>query len=371
MKKAVIIYSGYNQRAVIAFLRTLTAKKISFGIIASSSGDTIFNTIYAQHVLYTRAEKQLKLADLIDGIEACKNILKADKYVVAPSTEALNRYLLDNRDKFAAAGCDIPLVSNDLYETVSDKYKFGEVCRASGILLPQEYDDINEAPIPFVAKPKKYFTEGGNVYAPFLIHNNADKDGFLSQCNPKDFYFQEFVNGQCLYLLYYLYKDGTVAKLSQINKVQQPGGKSMIAAESTSFHLTSESDKYEKLFKSVGYFGLVMVEVKKDGYKNYMIEANPRFWGPSQLFVDSGVNLFESFLFDNGLLDKKPEFLSITQSIKYFWYGGLVESMRDYGYVAYHDYSKKIFDSEMDAWMAADVYNREDTKDLFAQEVKR
>ena len=51
-----------------------------------------------------------------------------------------------------------------------------------------------------------------------------------------------------------------------------------------------------------------MVEVKHLSNKNYMIEANPRFWGPSQLFVDAGINLFEAFLVDNGLLNKRLTF---------------------------------------------------------------
>ena len=37
-----------------------------------------------------------------------------------------------------------------------------------------------------------------------------------------------------------------------------------------------------------------------------MIEANPRFWGPSQLFVDAGFNLFESFLFDYNIIETLP-----------------------------------------------------------------
>lgn len=369
MNQALLIFSGYNQRAVITFLRTLEANKVEYGIIASSEEDTIFSTVYSEKVLNTRKEKSLILGDLISSVKGCKSKLKADGYVIAPSTEALNRFLLENRAEFEVQNCSIPLVNKELYETISDKYKFGELCKNTGIFTPKEYENIYEAELPCVAKPKKYFTDKGEVYTPFIITGEKEKKKFLIECDPGNFYFQEYISGVSLYLLYYFYKDGTVAKLSQINKIQQPSGKSMIAAESTNFHLGDESDKYEKLFNSVGYFGLVMVEVKKSGDKYYMIEANPRFWGPSQLFVDAGVNLFEAFLFDNGLLDNMPEFALTTKTTKYFWYGGLVESMRDYGYVVYRDYSKKLLDGEMNAWMTADVYNREDTKDLFAQEV--
>ena len=35
-----------------------------------------------------------------------------------------------------------------------------------------------------------------------------------------------------------------------------------------------------------------------------MIEANPRLWGPSQLILDSGMDLFQCFAYDNKLIKK-------------------------------------------------------------------
>lgn len=151
--------------------------------------------------------------------------------------------------------------------------------------------------------------------------------------------------------------------------MQQPGGKSVIAGVSSDFHNDQESGKYEKLFRSIGFSGLVMVEIKKQDSLHYMIEANPRFWGPSQLFVDAGVNLFESFLFDNDIISLQPNFAVSPKEIRYFWLGGMA-GLPDGSKVAYHSYSKEMFESEHNDWMAAEVYNREDTKDLFKQEIK-
>jgi hypothetical protein len=36
-----------------------------------------------------------------------------------------------------------------------------------------------------------------------------------------------------------------------------------------------------------GFYGLVMIEVKEYDNQFYMIEANPRLWGPSQLILDA------------------------------------------------------------------------------------
>lgn len=54
MKKIVIVFSGYNQRAVISFLRTLEKNTICYAIIASSAQDTIFQSSYADKVEYVR-----------------------------------------------------------------------------------------------------------------------------------------------------------------------------------------------------------------------------------------------------------------------------------------------------------------------------
>lgn len=371
MKKSILIFSGYNQRAVVAFLRTLEDKKIKYGIIASSKKDTIFETIYSKKVFSIRSKKQLILEDFIDNIETCKDKLSTDSYVIAPSTEALNRFLLENREEFEAIKCEIPIVRDGLYELISDKYKFGEICKKNNILTPKECQNIDGIPFPYVAKPKKYFNDNGSVYTPFLISNEKEKRQFLKECEFNDFYFQEFIFGKCLYLLYYFYKDGTIAKLSQNNKVQQPGGKSMIAAETSDFHKNMESAKYEKLFVNLGYFGLVMVELKECEGRCYMIEANPRFWGPSQLFVDAGINLFDAFLFDNQLLKKKPQYPSEIRNKKYFWYGGLIEAQKSGKDLAYHDYSKERFEKEYNSWFRVDVYNRADTRSLFEQEIKQ
>ena len=70
-----------------------------------------------------------------------------------------------------------------------------------------------------------------------------------------------------------------------------------------------------------------MVEIKKQINVNYMIEANPRFWGPSQLFVDARMNFFEAFLHDFGFLPENPPPFNFINAIhkKYFWFGGIIE----------------------------------------------
>ncbi len=369
MKKAILIFSGFNQRAVIALLRTLEDHKIQYGIIASSPDDTIFLTKYGKNAV-TRSHHDIQLADLISSIDEVKKIIQAESYIIAPSTEFLNRFLLENRNIFEKENCQVPIVSENLYKMISDKKSFGDFCRSNDIDIPDEYDDTDNIKLPCVAKPIRYQSEGGAVYSPILIHTPEDLINFKINYRKDDFYFQQFIQGESYYLLYFFYKDGTVDKFSQQNYVQQPNGKSIIAARTAELHQDSISSKYETLLRSVGYEGLIMIEVKKQGDKFYMIEANPRMWGPSQLFVDANVNLFESFLYDNDMLKQKPNFDYSNYDSGYFWYGGFVQSGKRYENVTYHNYNKTLFSDEISEWMNIDVYNRSDTAEIFKQEIQ-
>ncbi|MFC3285528.1 hypothetical protein [Litchfieldella rifensis] len=368
ISKAVIVFSGFNQRAVISFLRTLEEVNVPYGIIAHSNHDSIYQTSYKEKILAVRDCKYLDFFDMMGKIKILQSRMQAEKYVIAPSTEALNRVLLDNQDALLEAGCEVPLVDVDTYKKISDKHPFGKICRSNGIAVPNEYEEIAQASYPFVAKPKTYFSRERHVYSPMLIFNAYDKAAFLSTCDEQDFYYQEFVDGESYYLLYYFKKSGGVIKFSQKNFVQQPGGKSIIAAESSDFHQSDESLKYEALFNFLGFYGLVMVEVKKHKQKPYMIEANPRFWGPSQLFVDAGINLFKYFIHDCELTKYEPDTLDTIKKVKYFWFGGLLESSGK-GRLVFHEDDEGDFLNNLPEWLKYDVHNRKDTCEIFKKEL--
>ena len=132
-----------------------------------------------------------------------------------------------------------------------------------------------------MAKPQKYFSQGRIIFSPYIINNEIDKEMFLHRCNPSDFFYQKYIQGESCYLLYYFHRNGGVLKFSQCNFIQQPNGKSIVAAVSSEAHDSSVSIKFEKLFKKLQFYGLVMIEIRKANNENFMIEANPRFWGPS------------------------------------------------------------------------------------------
>lgn len=369
-KRYVLVFSGYNPRAIYAFLRTLDYNHINYAIIASSNKDDILLTKYKDNVLYIRKEKNLEYLDIKKGILTIKNITKAEELLIAPSTEGLNRFLLDNRKAVEVLGCIIPLVNKETYETISDKAKFGKLCMEKGISVPKELD-ISRDFVPFVAKPIQYYAKNmKKALSPVIIKNTEDLYNFKCNYNLLDFYFQEYIDGKSIYLLYYFDKDGTCYKFSQENLIQQPEGKSIIAALSANYHNEDMSIEYESLFRKVGYRGFVMIEVRQYNGVNYMIEANPRFWGPSQLFVDAEANFFEAFLYDYNLLLQSPIFQESREITKYFWYGGVLEILRKDLNLVFYNKNEKEFLNELSEWVRYDIYNRCDTISIFNEECR-
>lgn len=367
-KNIVIVFSGFNQRAVISFLRVLKEYNVPFAVVARSADDPIYLTSFKPHITSVRSQVSLDLNDIRMQIESAMKSMQASSCLIAPSAEALNRFLLEHLDEFESIGCTIPLVKQELYNRISDKYSFGDMCAAMGISVPREIKSSMELTPPFVAKPKTYFTADKKVFTPVLVRNDDELTQFRRDYDQEAFYFQEYVSGESYYLLYYFDRNGAVRKASQQNLVQQPGGKSMIACMASGYHLAEESARYELLFRKSGFRGLVMVEVKKQGPVHYMIEANPRFWGPSQLFLDAGNDLFAAFLEDYGLIKEKKESIQWKVNTRYFWLGGLLETMHGKQLPDFHGYSFDKLTTDLPAWMDADVYRRNDTGELFYSE---
>ncbi len=369
-KKGVLIFSGNNQRAVIAFCRVAKKHNIPIWIISSGTSDTIYNTIYSKFVVHEREDRDLNyelILGICDQLKAEKNI---DELIILPNTEFLNRFLLNHKKELESNAIIVPLVEKELYELVSDKSSFSKICSEKGLIIPQKIPIANKHSIPFVVKPKKYFSSKNEVQIkPQLIINENDFKEIKDKLNLKEHFLEEYIEGDCYYLLFYISKvsDKNNVCFSQKNHIQQAEGGSMIAAISSDLHKSEICQKYLKLFKDIGFFGLVMIELKYDKRAYYMIEANPRLWGPSQLFVDANVPIFEQFLSEIGF--------SITSNgnekkAQYFWNGGIVENLRSEKDLKIYEGGHKIINEELTDWKELDIYNRSDTKNIFIDESK-
>lgn len=351
-KKSIIIMSKYNIRAVIAFLRVCNKNNIDFHIIACGEDDPILKTEYRNKVDVIRHDNDIeKMFDI--AVEIRKKH-KLDKAFFIPTSEYLNRYLLNNREKLENEGIIIPLVNRNLYEKISNKYTFRQMCSDNNIPVTKQYNCIDDALFPCILKPISYDDYAGK---PILITKAED---YKNEYEGK-FYIEEYLSGDSFYLLYYFKKNGEYLSYSQKNIMQQPNGKSMIMSKTSNIHNKQIANQYAKMLKDNNYIGLIMIEIKEKNNNYYLIEANPRLWGPSQLTVDSNMMFFENYLNDMGFEIEncnENEFIDST----YFWEDGICDSLDK---ITYYSYSSQDLIAEYDSIRKFDIYNREDTRKLF------
>lgn len=326
--KCVIIFTGYNNRATYSFIKTLDSNFIDYILIARDSEDSVLNSKFKDKVSIIRKNLNLNEDELESIFENINKKHTFSSYLIAPNTEYLIRNLLKHVETLQKWNVELPVVSLEIYQKISDKYYFGMLCKENDISVPNEIDLEKKIKFPIIAKPKSYLN---GMERPVFINNRLELNEFKLRLDFKKYYFQEVIEGESYYLLYYIYKNSDeINKFSQKNLLQESDGGSIIAAQVSNIHNHKISYQFEKLLLKIGFYGLIMIEVKYDGEKFVMIEANPRLWGPSQLFLNAGVNLFESFLYDNGLLEKNVLLLqkNINIKAKYLWVDGLKNMLR-------------------------------------------
>lgn len=369
MKKGIVAFTGYNTRAVVAFCRFLKSHGLRAHLIAKNSQDPIFLTAYGEWVCLTRESYNLDINQCIEYFKTIKNDFGYKSILLAPTSEYLNRFFLDYQESIQKEFVSIPLVNHQLYKNISDKYSFRNICHLNGfnvpgILLPalKKY--------PFVAKKKRYDAGSGHQAKPYLIFNDIDYQNFYSCESDSDYYFEKYIEGESYYLLYHISHNGVVSSYSQRNVIQQAAGRSIIAARPADIHVSSIGKQYSDLFKSLDFHGLVMVELRKCHDTYFMIEANPRFWGPLQFIVDNYPLLLKNFLLDQQIsLKEKIDVEPVINQRSYFWYGGYVLDKIKGQSPYFHQYDQIAMNEDLPNWLASDVFLQEDSICLFNSEI--
>lgn len=364
---AIMVISGYNTRAVVAFCRWAQQHDIAYHIVAQGETDPIFHTEYRDKVAIVRSSKALAPREFTGWLLTLRERYRHERIVILPSTEYLNRFMLQYRSGIEAAGGIVPLVSQELYARLSDKYAFAETCSSFGLHVPKEYPQLPEQ-FPFVAKPLRYTSAGGTLLAPALIFCRQDLAEFNRKDYANNYFFQEFIHGKSYYLLAYIGRDGQDVRFSQENLMQQAGGGSILLARSSEFHNCAVAESYLDMLKALGFYGMVMVEVRYEQSQGryYMIEANPRLWGPIQFSLDNQVDFFGAMLEDFGFDLPKREGDSEEVS-HYFWSGGFSGQAQP---ISYHNYSGEQFSQQYSSIRECDIFLREDSLHLHYHEAK-
>jgi len=365
---AFVIFSGYNQRAVVAFCRQLRSMEIPFYIIALNKHDSILFSHYARNVKAIRAHTELERKEIIELLVKIKNETRLSMLTIAPSSEFLNHFLLEHRAALEELGCKIPLVDRKLYRLVTNKYSFLNLCKEHDIDIPGRVEIEKKPNFPFVAKPLVNITKEGKSLYPYIIEDAAAVEMFLEKERREDFYFEEFVCGGSYYLLLNISPSHSAKLFSQKNILQQADGKSIILAEPSDIHTHTDSLKITNMLREIGFTGLIMVEVRKRGNRLCVIEANPRLWGPLQLMEDNSEDILSEYIKDIFPLEKNvvPQ-RTKSRRKKYLWFNGLVEMIRNNKKVTSFAHSRSILLLALKNIMS-DVYLRKDSFRMFFYE---
>ena len=353
-------------RAVVALCRWSSAAGLPVHVVARDADDPIYLTEYAAWVTTERTSTVLDVEESTGWIEQLRRTYGYGQVLIAPSTEFFNRFLLRHRVVIEAAGGIVPLVDETLYARISDKQAFADLCTTYGVAVPSVFDGLPDA-YPFVAKPRHYGAATSGQIKPYLIFTAHERAQFADREDPSQFFYQEFVDGESIYLLLHIARDGAITACAQENLIQQVGGGSIVLARAHDFHRDPAAEPYVSLLTSLGFHGLIMIEIRvcRQTKRAVMIEANPRMWGPIQFTLDQHVDLFSPLFADYGVPLTATTTTSTRQAF-YFWSGGFSPNQQPF---AFHNFSPDRFVAEYQSIAGADLFSRPDTRRLHVHEL--
>lgn len=291
----VLVLAGRNDRATLACVRSLHSGGTPFKIVLPAERETVYdpyNTVWSL-TPYRSLIFDGRYESVDTGNEAFRRSVgsfatRLNQPIVFPIGEKEMRAMLEDESWLENNDIQLPLPTIETYTEVSDKSSFAKLVREYGIRTPGEYSyhTIRTRP-PFVAKPKSNVSERGRKLTPYLLHTDADVSVFEAEESVELFFYQEYIDGPSVYYCSVWDSGTVVGEYTQKTVRQQPNGKSVIKAALIELD-PGIRDKLRALLADLEWHGPIMIELKRQAEEYYMIEANPRFWGPLQLGVDNG-----------------------------------------------------------------------------------
>jgi hypothetical protein len=292
---------------------------------------------------------------------------------VLPSTEYFNTFLLKHRVQIERMNCEIPLVEASIYNRLTSKRTSTDFFSAAGFAVPSEWEHPDPKRLPAIAKPLRNVSRDGRSLYPRLLDKPAQLEAFRNEPNADEYFFQEHVRGDNLYLLMYLPRNGAPAMTwSQHNLLQQPDGKSMLLAEPSDFHHSDIATRLVAAVRRAGFHGLGMIEVIASADRSVYIEMNPRIWGPVQFCLDQHQPLLQAFIGEtlHGDPARYVHRRSKASRGKYFWLGGLTDTLATGMRPDWHAKSRSAMGVILHC-IRSDVYLRSDSWRCFFHDLNQ
>ena len=180
----------------------------------------------------------------------------------------------------------------EMFNTLNDKSVLQSLAKKIGVKVPETYDTIDKAKIPFVVKPTNLSSAVGVKY----IFNEDDRAN-LKTDKKNDCIIQEYVKGTGVGYSFYC-KKGVIAHgygHRRLAEFPVTGGASTYR---TYYHNNVMHDMASTIVEHISYTGFAMFEFKMtEGDQLYLLEVNPRIWGSiNQGMADGNVNYFEEII---------------------------------------------------------------------------
>lgn len=325
MERTFLLFSGHNDRAVIALCRYFSVAGLDFSIIASGRDDFIHRTAYRDRVILERSDRGINVA-LFRKVLATQEKL----FLYCPTTEFINSYLLDHAVDLDGLNIEVGLPDAEVYRRVTGK-KSSQILvdDLRGLKIPEDFP-LSMVTAPCVLKPLVNLAAGEILY-PWLCQTSGDLAHALSVIDTSLYFAQEYIDGQSYYLCGYIDRSGRHCSYWQKNLLQQANGKSIVLAVEHANPGFDENAFFSRL-QSVGYHGPVMMEVIAHEGDFYYIEINPRFWGPLQLGLDACPGMLDLFVRDHGCHPASTLSRSRSAPAYYSWKAGALQGgLRKYG----------------------------------------
>ncbi|MGC3983326.1 MAG: hypothetical protein QM777_00590 [Pseudorhodoferax sp.] len=347
-----LILSGANERAIVAACRDLRSDGIGFSIIARPRQDPVARSFLSAHVVATRSQDALDVDDLVQTILAVRHRLPA-RLIYLPASEALNRLVLQHRERLTReCSLEIPLPPLATYELLSDKASFNALAQQFGLELPPSETSPGTAPLPLVAKPHAEFDAATHrkLY-PVLMFEEHERRAFFAKENVSNYFFQRFVQGASHYYLMFFDRTGRCASLFQENMAQQPGGKSILAAQSCDCPSPEFLERLTRCIGSTGFFGFCMVEAITVQGRSYLIELNPRLWGPLSLATRAGFRI--AWL---GAPEAMVPPAPLDRTVRYAWLSGMLGTRLAGHKIRWYHRKRRDFYTHLWSFVRQDIY---------------
>lgn len=366
MKPKVILFAGAPDRSVITCVRSLDRANIPFIIIPPNQGSTINweKTPYLDSLVdsyYPPIDKSEEFVEFLTKIGQ-----DGEKRILYLTSERMTRQLSKHKDTLEKNNVIFPAPNIQKYKTIADKSSFYTIGEKHDFNLPQKFEDLPESyDKSFVAKPKKNVSEKGHSLSVYLIDSQRQLKRFQNRESKKEYFFQEYLDGPSYYYCG-LYNHGKpIASIGQKTVLQQPDGRSVIKAHPVKLP-NKIRQKTEQMLQGVDWHGAIMIEFIKSNDQWYLIEANPRFWGPLQLCVDNDVDL-PKLLYEIEATNTIPE-----KTEPKYKFGYLRKNAHYKGYwikLATGGSFKRSPEDNLGQYQYLDVWNRNDTKPIYRRKL--